>query len=81
MAGEAGRSLNRGRVYVLDAQGKPQAVPVRVGVSDGSMTELLLGPNAAAELQEGTEVLVGARSGPGGAGAPPVAGGRPRPPF
>jgi HlyD family secretion protein len=79
MAGEAGRSLNRGRVYVLDAEGKPQAVPVRVGVSDGSMTELLLGPNAAAELKEGTEVVVGTRTG--AAGAPPMPGGRPRPPF
>jgi len=77
--GEAARSLNRGRIYVLDTEGKPRAVPVRVGVSDGSMTELLLGPNAAAELKEGTEVVVGTRTG--AAGAPPMAGGRPRPPF
>ena len=77
---EAGRSTNRGRIYVTGADGKPKALTVRLGVSDGSMTELLLGPNAAAELKEGTEVIAGTKSAAAGnAGKMPGAG--PRPPF
>jgi HlyD family secretion protein len=79
-AGEAGRASNRGRVYVTAADGKPKALNVRLGVSDGSMTELLLGPNAPAELKEGTEVIVGTKSAV--ASGPPKPGGAgPRPPF
>ncbi|APW43582.1 efflux RND transporter periplasmic adaptor subunit [Rhodoferax saidenbachensis] len=77
MAAEsAGRTVTRGRVYVLDTSGKPKALNVRLGVSDGSTTELLLGPNAAnSELKEGTELIVGTKT----AGAPVKAA--PRPPF
>jgi HlyD family secretion protein len=78
---EGGRGANRGRIYVLDAEGKPRALSVRLGVSDGSMTELLLGPKAPPELTEGTEVLVGAKSTAPGAPRPPAGGGGPRPPF
>jgi HlyD family secretion protein len=81
-AGEAqtaGRSTVRGRIYVTAADGKPKALSVRVGVSDGSMTELLLGPNAAAELKEGTEVIVGIKSAT--AGNAPKTGAGPRAPF
>lgn len=74
----AAREAGRGRIYILDAQGKPRALNVRLGVSDGSMTELLLGPNAAAELQAGTEVIVGTKSAAVGS-APKTAG--PRAPF
>lgn len=38
----------RGRVWVLDAVGKPQAVEVRLGLTDGNSTELLLPRSAAA---------------------------------
>lgn len=62
----------RGRVYVMDAQGKPKALSLRLGVSDGNMTELL----AAADLAEGAEVLTGVRT-PVNAQHP----GSPRPPF
>ena len=36
-----GRSSMRGRLYVLEADGKPRALSVLLGVTDGSMTELL----------------------------------------
>jgi HlyD family secretion protein len=72
--------MNRGRIYVMDADGKPKALNVRLGVSDGSMTELLLGPHAPAELKEGVEVIAGTRAA-GTGGAPKAPGAGPRPPF
>ena len=77
--GEMARNAMRGRIYVLDADGKPKALSVRVGVSDGSMTELLPGRADPPEWKEGSEVIVGTPSGTGG-GAMPKPGG-PRPPF
>lgn len=78
----APRASTRGRVYVLDGEGQPKAINVRLGISDGSSTELLLGPNAqtAAELKEGVEVLIGVKT-PGGAGPTKPAATGPRPPF
>jgi HlyD family secretion protein len=77
---EAGRSSSRGRVYVMGTDGKPKALNVRLGVSDGSMTELLLGPNAPAELKEGADVLAGTKTTM--AGSPTkTPGAGPRPPF
>ncbi|MDP1654970.1 MAG: efflux RND transporter periplasmic adaptor subunit [Hylemonella sp.] len=66
----AGRTVTRGRVHVLDADGKPKALNVRLGISDGSSTELLLAPNSpeAAELKEGAAVITGMVS-PGTAGS------------
>ena len=59
-----------GRVWIL-AQGEPQAVDLRLGLSDGTSTEVLSGP-----LKEGDEVVVGlleARSeGPSRAAHAPV---------
>jgi HlyD family secretion protein len=43
-----------GKLWVLDADGKPSAIEVKTGISDGSQTELLEG-----ELAEGREVIVG----------------------
>jgi HlyD family secretion protein len=43
-----------GRVWVVDAGGQPKAVPIRTGLSDGGMTEIVSG-----ELVEGAEVIVG----------------------
>jgi HlyD family secretion protein len=79
-AESASRTATRGRMYVMAADGKPKALNVRLGVSDGSMTELLLGPNAAAELQEGAEVIVGTKSALTGT-APKPSGAGPRAPF
>ena len=60
----AGRQATRGRVFVLGPDGKPQAFDVRLGISDGSMTELLLAPDspAAATLKAGAEVVVGTQA-------------------
>ena len=78
--GGAARGANRSRVYVMGSDGKPLAYAVRVGVSDGSSTELILPPDspAATALREGVEVLVGTKP-QGGATAPRSNG--PRPPF
>jgi HlyD family secretion protein len=80
--GSVPRTSTRGRVYVLDAQGQPKAINVRLGISDGSSTELLLDPNApaATELKEGVEVLIGVKT-PGGAGPAKPAATGPRLPF
>jgi len=57
----AGRSITRGRIYLLDAQGRPKALSVRLGITDGTHTELVIAPGSpeAAELQEGTVVITG----------------------
>jgi HlyD family secretion protein len=46
-------ALDGARVWVLEA-GKPRAIPVRPGISDGASTELLQSP-----LAEGAQVIVG----------------------
>jgi HlyD family secretion protein len=62
-----------GRVYVLEA-GEPKALDVRLGLTDGSSTELIAG-----ELAEGTEVITGvADAGRSAAGQPASGGGLPR---
>jgi len=43
-----------GRVWILDAEGKPKAVAITLGISDGSATEVLRG-----DLKEGQEVITG----------------------
>ncbi|WID97797.1 efflux RND transporter periplasmic adaptor subunit [Bosea vestrisii] len=44
-----------GRVYVLDGQGQPKPVAIRLGPSDGAFTQIL----PAAGIAEGIEVLIG----------------------
>jgi HlyD family secretion protein len=44
----------RGRVWIVGADGKPQAVSIQTGITDGSNTELVTG-----ELKEQQEVIVG----------------------
>jgi HlyD family secretion protein len=70
--GGSGRSrgASAGRVYVVDEDGKPKAVSLTLGISDGSSTEVLRG-----ELKDGQEVIVGG----GSAGSQrPGTGGTPR---
>jgi len=59
----------RGRVYLL-VDGKPKAVDVRVGLSDGSMSEV-----NGEGIVEGAEVIIGSTGGASGAttqkGSPP----------
>jgi HlyD family secretion protein len=65
------RAGTPGRVFVLGPDGKPVAVQLTLGITDGSSTEVQRG-----ELKEGQEVIVGAAGGtrPQGGGA----GGGPR---
>ena len=52
--GDAGRTASSGRVWVLDDTGRPTAVDVRTGLTDGMYSEIVGGT-----LQEGTQVIVG----------------------
>ena len=78
----AARSSSRGRLYIQDAKGQPQAITVQVGVTDGTHTELMALPaiaqNAeASALSEGLEVLVAVKT----AAAPSAKPNSPRSPF
>ena len=83
VAQAASRQSTRGRIYLLGTDGKPVAYNVRLGITDGTSTELIVGPNApeAAALKEGAVVIIGtATPGAGGAQPPKPAAG-PRMPF
>jgi len=82
MAEAAGRTVTRGRIYVMDDDGRPRAFNVRLGVTDGTNTELFISPNApeAADLKEGTNVIIGTQAaGAQGSSRPATTG--PRMPF
>lgn len=82
LADAGGRANTRGRIYLLGADGKPKAFNVRLGISDGSSTELLLPPGGptAAEVREGASVIIGVQAPASGSGRSTPAGG-PRPLF
>lgn len=76
--GGSGRGASqRGRIFLLDAKGKPQAYDVRLGVSDGTSTELLVRPDSpnAAALVESATVVTGVIGGAPASGAPARAAG------
>ncbi len=77
VAEAANRTVTRGRIYLLGEDGKPRAYNVRLGISDGTMTELLVAPGSpeAAVLREGALVITGV----GGAGASATGGAPGRP--
>jgi HlyD family secretion protein len=52
-----GRSVTAGRVWVVDDTGKPKAVSVRIGLADGTYSELVDGA-----LPEGAQVIVGTQA-------------------
>jgi HlyD family secretion protein len=64
LAETAGRTNTRGRIYLLGADGKPAAYNVRLGITDGTSTELLVAPNSpnADVLKEGALVIIGTTS-------------------
>jgi HlyD family secretion protein len=65
-SGGRGRSdASSGRVFILDPDGKPKAVTVQLGISDGTFTEI-----AGGELKDGQEVITGAGERPGAAARP-----------
>ena len=55
------RPVAQGRIYILDQQGKPRALRVRLGISDGNSTELVIRPESqdASLLKEGLVVITG----------------------
>jgi len=56
LADRAANPLSRGRVFLLGPDGRPQAVSVTYGISDGSYTQILGG-----EIKEGDLVIVGVK--------------------
>eukprot|EP01042_Synura_sphagnicola_P034555 gene34555-44322_t len=58
-----------GRVYVLDGEGQPKPIAVRLGPSDGAFTQVL----PATGIPEGTEVVIG--GGPRNAESAPASRG------
>jgi HlyD family secretion protein len=58
MSGGRSGLSTAGRVWVLDNAGRPQAVNVRTGLTDGTYTQLVGG-----DLQQGAQVIVGTQSG------------------
>ncbi len=79
----SGRAVTRGRLHVLDEQGKPKAFNVRLGITDGTTTELFVPPNspAAQELKEGAVVITGTVSSAAPGGPRPAAPAGPRMAF
>jgi HlyD family secretion protein len=57
-----------GRIYVPGPDGAPKAVPVTLGITDGSFTEVVQG-----EIPDGAEVIVG-QAGAAGRGVPGAGG-------
>lgn len=72
----SGGTPARAKLWVLDETGKPKAVDVRTGTTDGTVTEII---NPAEAVKEGLEVLAGVQTA--NAKASTNAGGPPRSPF
>ncbi len=74
-AEQAGRrgANTPGRVFILDADGQPKEVPVRVGLTDGSMTEVV-----STDLKDGMTVITGMVQTAQPASAAPAAARGPR---
>jgi HlyD family secretion protein len=63
----AAREGQAGRVYTLGSDGKPQQVTLRLGATDGGVTELMAG-----QLETGREVIIGGGPrGPDASRTPP----------
>jgi HlyD family secretion protein len=79
LAEAASRTSTRGRIYVMDEQGKPKALNVRLGITDGTSTELLVSPGSpnAALLTEGATIVTGLQTS--AAGVKPSAARAPTP--
>lgn len=73
VAAQQGITARRGTVWMTDPEGKPKAVNVRLGISDGSHTELI-----GDEVKIGDEVIVGSGGGSASRAAPNRSGSGPR---
>lgn len=73
---------SRGRIYLQGEGGKPVAYNVRLGITDGTSTELMVMPNSpnADKLIEGATVITGVSASPSSSSAPKAPSG-PRLPF
>ncbi len=69
-AEQSGRSAARGRVFIAGQDGKPKAVTLQLGLTDGSMTEVVSG-----EIKEGEQIITGTAQS---AGSSPTAPRGPR---
>jgi HlyD family secretion protein len=65
-ATRTGSGGGSGRVWALGSDGQPRAVPVRLGITDGTATEIVSG-----DLAKGSQVIVGAGATPKAAGTTP----------
>ncbi len=76
------RTSSRGRIYLMNNDGKPVAYNVRLGITDGTSTELMIAPNSpnAEVFKEGAAVIIGVTGGAAPAGGNRPASG-PRMPF
>ncbi len=61
VAQAASRQASRGRIYLMGDDGKPVAFNVRLGITDGTSTELIVPPGSpdAGVLKEGAVVITG----------------------
>jgi HlyD family secretion protein len=59
----ASRRADRGVLWVLDADGRPSVVPVKLGISDGQSTEIA-GPGVSEGMEAIAAVTTSAASGP-----------------
>jgi HlyD family secretion protein len=71
-AESASRTATRGKIYLMGADGKPVAYNVRLGITDGTSTELMVAPNSpnAEVFKEGALVIIGTGTAGAAAGAP-----------
>lgn len=65
-AARAGGGGGSGKVWIVGDDGSPKAIDVRLGLTDGSMTEIVSG-----DIRDGSEVIVGLQTA---GGAKPVSG-------
>ncbi|MDP2133149.1 MAG: hypothetical protein Q8J99_06025, partial [Sulfuritalea sp.] len=54
-----------GRIWIVGEDGKARAIEVRLGLTDGSMTEIVSG-----DLREGQDVIVGQQTAAKASGMP-----------
>jgi HlyD family secretion protein len=72
-AEQSGRAPpSRGRVWITAEDGKPKLVTLRLGLTDGTSTEVVSG-----DLKEGQEILIGVAQAPGKGAAPAAPANRP----
>ncbi|MEI7446669.1 MAG: hypothetical protein WCK28_17400, partial [Burkholderiales bacterium] len=75
----AGRTVSRGRVFIPGPDGKPAALELRLGLSDGAFTEVIA-VTSGGKLEAGDQVYVGVAGAPNtpGPSAPPTRPAGPR---